>query len=647
MALQYSTPGVYIEELDAFPHSIVAVPTAIPAFIGYTQFAIDKNGNSLSGMPYLIQSQSDFETYFGTGYTTSFNGTQFKLDPTLFLNAAAIAAASGGTVAPSTTGTAATTATTPPVATTPPATTTTTPAATTTTTPAPTTTTTPAPTTTTTPATTTTATPAATGPASSSQAAKDTSAINRFYLYDSIRLFYANGGGQCYIVSVGDYSATVDATVLSGPLNLQTGSLLKVEDATMIVIPDAVSISITNSSNPYNSVYTAVLQHCNFMQSRMGIFDLIKHPDNPDDNALATTIAAFRDGIGLNFINYGAAYFPWLKTEVVSSSEIDFNNLTITPDKFGSTFTDGNVGAIYNNYQAASITVSRKKTTADGKNTTVADKQSAVNQAIQNLAKANAQGLAAAQDALTAANKDLVAAKYDYNLANNDYLASLNATNNSFQQALVASSQMYKQLMSNITDFLNLLPPSGAIAGIYTAVDNSRGVWKAPANWSINSVNAPSANFNRNMTDNLNVDAVSGKSINAIRSFPGIGTLVFGGRTLDGNSQDWRYINVRRTLIMMEQSIKLALRAYVFEPNDDTTWVTVKSMIVNFLTNLWKQGALAGVKPDDAFQVMCGLNVTMTAQDILDGYMRVTVKVAVVHPAEFIVLTFQQQLQTS
>ena len=70
-------------------------------------------------------------------------------------------------------------------------------------------------------------------------------------------------------------------------------------------------------------------------------------------------------------------------------------------------------------------------------------------------------------------------------------------------------------------------------------------------------------------------------------------------------------------------------------------------MISNFLTNLWKNGALAGSKPEDAFQVMCGLGVTMTAQDILDGYMRVTVLVAVVHPAEFIVLTFQQELQTS
>jgi len=116
---------------------------------------------------------------------------------------------------------------------------------------------------------------------------------------------------------------------------------------------------------------------------------------------------------------------------------------------------------------------------------------------------------------------------------------------------------------------------------------------------------------------------------------------------LDGNSQDWRYINVRRTLIMIEQSIKLAARAYVFEPNDSNTWVTVKSMIDNFLINLWKQGALAGAAPEVAFDVQIGLGSTMTPTDILDGKMLITVKVALVRPAEFIVITFQQQMQQS
>jgi phage tail sheath protein FI len=103
---------------------------------------------------------------------------------------------------------------------------------------------------------------------------------------------------------------------------------------------------------------------------------------------------------------------------------------------------------------------------------------------------------------------------------------------------------------------------------------------------------------------------------------------------------------VRRTMIMIEQSIKLAVEAYVFESNDANTWVTVESMISNFLTDLWKQGALAGAVPEEAFSVSCGLDKNMTGDDILEGIMRVTVLVAIPKPAEFLVITFQQQMQT-
>jgi phage tail sheath protein FI len=578
MALQYSTPGVYIQELDAFPHSIVAVPTAIPAFIGYTQFATDENGQSLSGIPHLIQSQTDYETYFGTGFKSVFPVTP------------------AGVIDGSKLGT-----------------------------------------------------------------------VTRFYLYDSIRLFYANGGGECYIVSIGNYTTPPadPVAVLTDPLNTATGSLLQVEDATMVLIPDAVALTEIQA---YNQVYTAVLAHCAFMQSRMGIFDLVE-PDDDTFDGLATKIATFRTQIGINSLNYGTAYFPWLESGVVPSGEVDFGNIStpIALAGFLSTFGDSlNPGApvnaaitaIVNTYlnDPSTADLAAKTTALTNATTDLATKQTAVTNAAATLAKANAANpqvpadITSATTALRTANTNLTNSQTAFATAQNNFNLSTAAaapTRRAFQLAMIASSATYKALMGSIVTALSLLPPSGAIAGVYTSVDNSRGVWKAPANVSLNSVAAPSADFNRNMTDSLNVDAATGKSINAIRSFPGIGTLVFGGRTLDGNSQDWRYINVRRTLIMMEQSIKLALRAYVFEPNDDSTWITVKSMISNFLTNLWKQGALAGTKPEDAFQVMCGLNVTMTAQDILDGYMRVSVLVAVVHPAEFIVLTFQQELQTS
>jgi uncharacterized protein len=122
---------------------------------------------------------------------------------------------------------------------------------------------------------------------------------------------------------------------------------------------------------------------------------------------------------------------------------------------------------------------------------------------------------------------------------------------------------------------------------------------------------------------------------------------VWGARTLDGNSLDWRYISTRRTVTMIEQSCQNALKAYVFEPNDANTWVTVKSMLESFLTNIWKQGALAGAKPEDAFGVQIGLGSTMTAQDILDGIMRANILVAITHPAEFIVISIEQKMANS
>lgn len=211
---------------------------------------------------------------------------------------------------------------------------------------------------------------------------------------------------------------------------------------------------------------------------------------------------------------------------------------------------------------------------------------------------------------------------------------------------LLQSSRAYSMLMVEMQRQLNLLPPAAAMAGVYTMVDNSRGVWKAPANVSLNSVVSPAVAITNEGQEDLNVP-MNGKAINAIRTFIGEGTLVWGARTLDGNSQDWRYINVRRTVIMLEESLKQATKAYVFEPNAANTWVTLKSMMTNFLTGVWKRGGLAGATPGDAFSVHCGLGETMTPDDILEGILRVTILIAVSHPAEFLEISFQQQMQKS
>lgn len=206
-------------------------------------------------------------------------------------------------------------------------------------------------------------------------------------------------------------------------------------------------------------------------------------------------------------------------------------------------------------------------------------------------------------------------------------------------------SATYNNIKTAINNLPLELPPSSAMAGIYARVDNDRGVWKAPANVSVKYTVKPSQKITNDIQDRLNVDTTAGKSINAIRTFTGKGTLVWGSRTLAGNDKEWRYVPVRRFFNMAEESIKKATEQFVFEPNDRNTWVRVKAMINNFLTLQWRAGALAGPTPDKAFYVNVGLGETMTANDVLDGKMIIEIGMAVVRPAEFIILRFSHKMQ--
>ena len=206
---------------------------------------------------------------------------------------------------------------------------------------------------------------------------------------------------------------------------------------------------------------------------------------------------------------------------------------------------------------------------------------------------------------------------------------------------------LYKAIIAAINGLPLSMPPSGAIAGVYATVDRTRGVWKAPANVSLNLVAEPTSGFTQGQLANLNIDPVAGKSINAIRTFTGKGVLVWGARTLAGNDNEWRYINVRRFYNMVEESVKKAAGQFVFEPNDANTWVRVQGMIENFLTLQWRAGALQGAKQEHAFQVAVGLGKTMTADDILNGRMIVQIAMAPVRPAEFIILRFEQKMPES
>ncbi len=207
----------------------------------------------------------------------------------------------------------------------------------------------------------------------------------------------------------------------------------------------------------------------------------------------------------------------------------------------------------------------------------------------------------------------------------------------------LAGTAVYAQLKAQLGSLYMALPPCAAMAGIYSRVDGSRGVWKAPANVALSSVVGPTRIIDNATQEAMNVDTVAGKSINAIRAFTGKGTLVWGARTLAGNDNEWRYVPVRRLFNMVEESVQKAAGFAVFEPNTPFTWLKLKTMIESYLEGLWRQGALFGDSKEAAFFVNVGLGQTMTEADINNGIMNIEIGLAAVRPAEFIVLTFSHK----
>ena len=380
-----------------------------------------------------------------------------------------------------------------------------------------------------------------------------------YEMYYALRLFFDNGGGPCYIVSVNDFTApptvgdSTTATSLLGGL----AALEKVDEPTLILFPDKLSLANAKT------VYDQALAQCEKLQDRFVIMDVKTNTTNP-----ITDGDDFRNtGIGSGSLKYGAAYYPNLKT------------------------------ALPLGYNSGSVTINQSHTYI---------------------------GTGTSNPAIS-------------NPANGSNLDALSSSDPSLLRSLLAA--LAKQYAT--------VSPSGAIAGIFARVDSQRGVWKAPANVDIRSIIGPAVKVTHEQQANLNVDASSGKSINVIRSFTGKGTLVWGARTLAGNDNEWRYVPVRRLFIFIEESVKKATEFVVFEPNDANTWLRVKTMIENFLSKLWRDGALAGAKPEEAFFVKVGLGLTMTAQDILEGRMNVEIGLAAVRPAEFIILKFSHKLQES
>lgn len=553
----YKTPGVYIAELAAFPPSVVGVLTAVPVFVGYTEKATI-GGKPMLNTPIKIGSLADYEQYFGGGYDAVYN-LEVVPDPSdnnydfRVLNSDVSPpefayynlTASGGIVSP-------------PMPLNPPPT-----------------------------AMFAEGMLLGDGPDLPLEPAPDQP---RFNLYNSMRLFYLNGGADCYVVSVGTY-AEATGGVEAGALITGLKAASEEVGPTMIVVPEAVLLPASDATQPWISsdfqqVARAMIDQASGLQDRIALVDVygsqyVDTSDHPEAN-LDAVIGQFRTDVDGEGLSYAAAYFPFLQTSVIPLTDVSYLNI------------DNTNGALQQ------ILRWENKTLNSGA------RWAAVEGDIEKIPTATD-------------------------------VKSLN-------QNLLAALPVLKTMELLVIAKNDVLPPSPAMAGVCTRVDASAGVWNAPANVSLNAVDKPTLRLDNKQQENLNLP-VDGKAIDALRAFPGRGTVVWGARTLEGNSPDYRYVQVRRTLIYIEQSIKAALDPFVFAPNTGQTWATVVSMVSGFLTGVWSRGGLMGATPKDAFTVACGLGSTMTGSDVLDGYMIVQVTLSLIRPAEFIEITFKQTME--
>lgn len=210
-----------------------------------------------------------------------------------------------------------------------------------------------------------------------------------------------------------------------------------------------------------------------------------------------------------------------------------------------------------------------------------------------------------------------------------------------------ANTQLYKCVKKELKNRYIILPPGGAVAGVYATTDKNRGVWKSPSNLNLVGVCEPVVNINNHLQNLLSSDSNTTISINSIRTFNDKGTMIWGAHTLDGKDTECRHVSVRRFIIMVKGSLRKSTCWVVFEPNNENTWAKVRLLIQNYLTLKWQEGALAGVTPQQAFFVKCGTGTTMTQQDIVEGRMNIEVGMALLRPAEFIRLRFSHQLKVS
>ena len=448
-------------------------------------------------------------------------------------------------------------------------------------------------------------------------------------LYHSLDHYFKNGGGDCYIISVGTYDDTYGKQAFLDGLDI----LAKEDEPTLIMLGEAAKLDAAD----YYEVCQAALNQCADLKDRFCIFD-IKRDDIKAEG--------FRNGVG-NHLKYGAAYTPYLQTTL----NYQYTDTAVTikglPNEQRMAFVY--LDAIKITYEGPAKDSPKFKINKTAEGEPVNFKIEENELTIENVGDSTKAAVIVEEWAGFAGD-----GKFNIELIDGEkdvVPTTLKALNDeSVQEHTLANikktkSALHSKIVSELAKKRMILPPSAAVAGAYCATDRERGVWKAPANINLNAVVGPIRKISSSEQEQLNIDDNAGKSVNAIRSFSGKGTLVWGARTLDGNDQEWRYVSVRRLFNMIEESTKKASYFAVFEPNTPATWLKVKAMIDSFLYGIWQQGGLAGTTEDQAYFVNVGLGKTMTSQDVLDGKMVVEIGVAAVRPAEFIVLKFSHKLQ--
>jgi phage tail sheath protein FI len=661
----YKTPDVYVEEISVLPRSVAEVESAVPAFIAYTE-TDSYQQTSLINKPRPVDSLVEYESIYGKGPVT--NVTGLTLD--------------------------------------------------------------------------------------ASQNVVSATFSNKYYAYESIRLYFANGGARCYIVSVGKYRP--DGDVVRSALEEGLEALRKQDEPTLLVIPDAISLS----ANDLAGVQQAMLKQCGELKDRFAVLDVQEGGDWEE------AIATFRTNIGTKYLSYAAAYTPYLKSSLpreISYREIssqignirnqaeaaiqtifrnldraveDVDEVAAADDDLESSYetlrtallvelnrTEPDLADVQAAYTALfDFIYRRNKTTIDSwaqdglhddyesgteDDTSITSVRQTVRSLITNTLKgqfAQLNGFAKASEAATGttgledmftdsadhhaeagqwgnsfrsngvtdppagffaepaadetgnptrlanirkAEAEITRLFFEFSQAVGSVVSTAETLETTLEQSLIAQYPLYANVVKGVGSLLQVVPPSGPVVGAYCFTDTNRGVWKAPANVSLDSVADVTEFIDSAEQEDLNVDTTAGKSVNAIRPFVGRGILIWGARTLAGNDNEWRYVPVRRFFIMVEESIKKSTLWAVFEPNDANLWIKVKSMIENYLIEKWRDGALAGATPEEAFFVNVGLGTTMTAIDILEGRLIVEIGMAVVRPAEFIILRFSHKMQTS